>query len=191
MDPCIVVWISRNNQQDATLLQNFLFQRLLKAQHVSSGIPLIIRSSKLYLQPLVYICKPEAANTVYSSWWWAVCRSKHVESSINVGIKNSITRLHLIGYSYWFILTDIYPVGKACHHSVTIRIPVQHLFLTTSRLQDVTIWQLLPLLNPSPSLQKSTIDHKLDNLPTDPFKLQQQLATLTSLLATDFVLFSI
>jgi flagellar basal body-associated protein FliL len=27
----------------------------LKAQHVSSGIPLIIRSSKLYLQPLVYI----------------------------------------------------------------------------------------------------------------------------------------
>jgi len=23
------------------------------------------------------VCKPEAANTVYSSWWWAVCRSKH------------------------------------------------------------------------------------------------------------------
>jgi hypothetical protein len=31
-----------------------LFQSLLKAQHVSSGTPLIIRSSKLYLQPLVY-----------------------------------------------------------------------------------------------------------------------------------------
>jgi len=67
---------------------NLLIQRLLKARHVSSGIPLIIRSSKLYLQPLVYIqmwwpavvksewsqtwqrpvttcvCKPEAANTV-------------------------------------------------------------------------------------------------------------------------------
>ena len=27
----------------------------LKAQHVSSGTPLIIRSSKLYLQPLVYM----------------------------------------------------------------------------------------------------------------------------------------
>ena len=27
----------------------------MKAQHVSSGIPLIIRNSKLYLQPLVYI----------------------------------------------------------------------------------------------------------------------------------------
>jgi len=30
------------------------------------------------------VYKPEAANTVYSSWWWAVCRSKHVESSITL-----------------------------------------------------------------------------------------------------------
>jgi len=122
----------------------------LQAQHVSSSIPLIIRSSKLYLQPLVYIpmwwpvvvrvgwelppsltttdnfvyilyivmtmyniyeifyliavYKPEAANTVWSSWWWAVCRSKHVEPSTNCGIINSITRLHLAGCFYWFIL---------------------------------------------------------------------------------------
>jgi len=48
-------------------------------------------------------------NTVYSSWWWAVCRSKHVEPSINVGIINSITRLHLVGYFYWFILRCTYP----------------------------------------------------------------------------------
>ena len=34
-----------------------------------------------------------------SSWWWAVCRSKHVEPSINFGIINSITKLHLIGIS--------------------------------------------------------------------------------------------
>jgi hypothetical protein len=40
----------------------FAFQSFLEAQHVSSGTPLIIRSSKLYLQPLVY--KPEAANIV-------------------------------------------------------------------------------------------------------------------------------
>jgi len=77
-----------------------------KAQHGSSGAPLIVRSSELYLQPLVFIhmwwpavvqaewenhfptCvyKPEAVNTVSSSWWWAVCRSKHVEPSINYGI---------------------------------------------------------------------------------------------------------
>jgi len=35
---------------------------------------------------------------------WAVCCSKYVEPSINGGIINSITRLHLFGYFYWFIL---------------------------------------------------------------------------------------
>jgi hypothetical protein len=25
------------------------------------------------------VCKPEAAITIFSSWWWAVCRPKHVE----------------------------------------------------------------------------------------------------------------
>jgi hypothetical protein len=51
-----------------------------------------------------WVYKPEAANTVWSSWWWAVCRSKHVEPSVNFGIINSITRLHLVGYFCWFIL---------------------------------------------------------------------------------------
>ena len=50
MDPCIVVRLSRNTNK-----MWLLFQSLLKVQHVSSGTPLIIRSSKLYLQPLVYI----------------------------------------------------------------------------------------------------------------------------------------
>ena len=51
-----------------------------------------------------WVYKPEAANTVWSSWWWVVCHSKHVESSINFGMINSITRLHLVGHFYWFIL---------------------------------------------------------------------------------------
>jgi len=60
-------------------------------------------------QPVTtYVYKPEAANTVCSSWWWAVCRSKHVEPSINYGIINSITRLHPVGYFYWF---NIHIVG--------------------------------------------------------------------------------
>jgi len=50
------------------------------------------------------VYKPDAVNTVWSSRWWAVCRSKHVEPSVNVGIINSITRLHLVGSFYWFIL---------------------------------------------------------------------------------------
>ena len=56
-----------------------------------------------------WVYKPEAANTVWSSWWWAVCRSKHVEPSINFGIINSITRLHLVGFFYWFILRCMNP----------------------------------------------------------------------------------
>jgi hypothetical protein len=50
------------------------------------------------------VYKPEAANIVWSSWWWAVCRSKHVEPSINFEMTNSITRLHFVSYFYWFIL---------------------------------------------------------------------------------------
>ena len=41
---------------------------------------------------------------VKSSWWWAVCHSKHVKPSINFGIINSITKMHLVGYFYWVIL---------------------------------------------------------------------------------------
>jgi hypothetical protein len=46
-----------------------------------------------------WVYTPEAANTVWGSWWWAVCRSKHVEPSTNFGIINSITKLHLVGIS--------------------------------------------------------------------------------------------
>jgi hypothetical protein len=31
-----------------------------------------------------HICKPEAASAVLGSWWWAVCRPKHVELYINM-----------------------------------------------------------------------------------------------------------
>jgi len=61
------------------------------------------------------IHKPEAANTVCSSWWRAVCRSKHAEPSINFGIINSITRLHLVGYFYW--------LGWCCLRNQTLFTP--------------------------------------------------------------------
>jgi len=64
-----------------------------------------------------WVYKPKAANTVWSSWWWVVCHLKHVEPSINFGI-NSITRLHLVGYFYWFMLrcTDLWILNlkKVC-----------------------------------------------------------------------------
>jgi hypothetical protein len=46
--------LSRNTNKMQLEIE-FIVPELLKAQHVSSGIPLIIRSYKLYLQPLVYI----------------------------------------------------------------------------------------------------------------------------------------
>jgi len=52
-------------------------------------------------QPQTYV-KPEAAITVLSSWWWAVCRLKHVEQLRKTEIINSTTRSHLVGY-FWFI----------------------------------------------------------------------------------------
>jgi len=103
----------------------------LRAQHVSSGIPLVIRSSncicslwftyacgdRLYSSlsgnsfplRLEYGQSPHAyvdqrLQIQLSSQWWAVCRSKHVEPSMNGGIINSVARLHLVGYFYWVIL---------------------------------------------------------------------------------------
>jgi len=66
---------------------------LLKAQHVSSGIPLIIRSSKFYLQPLVYI----------HMWWPAsnlrlLLRAQHVSSGIPLIIRSSKLYLQPLVY---------------------------------------------------------------------------------------------
>jgi hypothetical protein len=89
----------------------------------SSGAPNCIAASCLYTHVVTSRCpgwvavptqpgqwpvttwvyKPEAANTVWSSWWWVLCRSKHVEPSTNFGIINSITRLHLVSCFYWFM----------------------------------------------------------------------------------------
>jgi hypothetical protein len=63
-----------------------------------------VSTQPVQLLVTTWVYKPEAANTVWGSWWWAVCRSKHVEPSINFGIIISITRLHLVGYFWWFIL---------------------------------------------------------------------------------------
>ena len=74
MDPCIVD-DSVEIPTRCSFVIDLLFQSLLNAQHVSGGTQLIIRSSKMCLQSLVYIpmwwpavatwvYKPEAANTV-------------------------------------------------------------------------------------------------------------------------------
>jgi hypothetical protein len=55
-------------------------------------------------QPQTYV-KPEAEITVLSSWWWAMCHSKHVEQLRSTGIINCTTRSHLVGYFYTICVT--------------------------------------------------------------------------------------
>ena len=57
---------SKKNQQMQPCNRIYYYKVLLKARHVSSGTPIIIRSSKLYLQPLVYI----------AMWWPAVAKAE-------------------------------------------------------------------------------------------------------------------
>jgi hypothetical protein len=33
---------------------------------------------------LLRMIKPESASAVFGSWWWAVCRPKHVELHMNM-----------------------------------------------------------------------------------------------------------
>jgi hypothetical protein len=54
MDPCIADY-SVEIPTRCSLVIEFIIPKFLKAQYVSSGTTLIIRSSRLYLQLLVYM----------------------------------------------------------------------------------------------------------------------------------------
>ena len=62
----------------------------MKAQHVSSGTPLIIRSSKLYLHPLVYI----------TMWWPAVAKAERENKIWN---NKFYYKAASCWYFYWII----------------------------------------------------------------------------------------
>ena len=66
MDPCIVDYSVEIPTRCGFVIEFIIPTFFLKAQHVSSGITLIIRSSKLYLQPLV--CMP--------IWWPTVAKAE-------------------------------------------------------------------------------------------------------------------
>ena len=58
VDPCIIAQFIKKKkiQQDATVYQSFI-SYLCEAQHVSGDTPPIIRSLKLYWQPLVFFIR--------------------------------------------------------------------------------------------------------------------------------------
>jgi len=53
MDPCIVDYSVEIPTRCSFVIEFIIPRFFFNAQYVSSGTPLIIRSSKLYLQPLV------------------------------------------------------------------------------------------------------------------------------------------
>jgi len=55
---------------------------------------------QLHVQQPSMNAKPEAASAVLGSWWWTVCRPKHVELHINMK-ENVDALLHLVGFSLW------------------------------------------------------------------------------------------
>jgi hypothetical protein len=55
-------------------------------------------------QPSTYE-KPEAASAVLGSWWWAVCRPKHVELHINIWNNK---KFWYIVASCWIFLYELY-----------------------------------------------------------------------------------
>jgi hypothetical protein len=69
-----------------------------------------------------------------------VCRSKHVEPSINFGIINSITKLHLVGisielHSLFYLETALHVSGgTTTHHQERKQLYLQHLVVVTPLL---------------------------------------------------------
>jgi len=61
------------------------------------------------------VCKNQRLQLQFLSfWWWAVCRSKHVEQSRNMGIINSITRSHFFS----LFLYDLYYDARIHEHQI-------------------------------------------------------------------------
>ena len=74
----ITVLLSRNTKKMQLCNGIYYSKVFLKAQRVSSGTPLIIRSSKLYLQPLYYM----------PIWWPAVAKPEWEISHFPLSLGN-------------------------------------------------------------------------------------------------------
>ena len=92
MQPCNRIYYS------TVLWQLNMFRAAYRS---SSGALTVFAASGLHTHVVT------GRSQVKSSWWWAVCRSKHLELSMNGGIINSVTRLHLVGYCYWDCIINI------------------------------------------------------------------------------------
>ena len=112
MDPCIVDYSVEVPTRSSVVIE-FIIPEFFKGSTCLERHTAHYQEHWVPTQPwqrpvTIWAYKPEAANTVYSSWWWAVCSSKHVEPLKNFGIINSITKLHLVGTSTEYICILVY-----------------------------------------------------------------------------------
>jgi len=139
----------RNNQQDATVYYNLLFQCLPTAQRVSSDTPFIIRSSKTVIAAygFTYVCgcpqmyvKPEAAITVFELLMmsgvsletrWAV--DKHWNN------KFEYAKLHLIGYFCMIYTMMDGSTNNNFVHLLTILLHTPYIYFTKHTIKEDAI----------------------------------------------------
>jgi hypothetical protein len=110
--------------------------------------------SQIHTKHINKVCGEDMdfVNVVYelqflSSWWWAVCRPKHVEQLRNIGIINSATRLHLVG-SFCEIVFILSKTGHGPHCSTLVVICVVRLLFVLFYVLFVCKCVLLPGDNP-------------------------------------------
>jgi hypothetical protein len=85
------------------------------------------------------VYKPEAANTVWSSWWRAVCCSNHAEPSVNSGIMNSINKVA----SCWLFLL----IHTTMHGSMNIKFRITTFWTTLAVSLSKLLFQPVVVLD--------------------------------------------
>jgi hypothetical protein len=110
---------------------------------------------------LIAVNNPEPANKVPSSWRWAVCRSKHVEPSINFGIINFITScilsVFLLSHTtmhrsmnikfevvyFWMMKVTVELISQAeqCIHTSTYRRTNCRRLTEASQCPEKAVWE--------------------------------------------------
>ena len=100
MDSCIVDYSVEIPTRCSPIIEFIIPYFFSKAQHVSSGTPLIIRSSKLYLQPLVYM----------PIWWPAVAKTEWA-------LVPCLTLRRLMSYIYGAPILDVSRSHTTTQHS--------------------------------------------------------------------------
>jgi len=69
--------------------------------YIRLWLPVAVMVEPWQLPATTNVCEIQRLQLqLLSSWWWAVCRWRHVEQLRNTGIINSTTRSHLVCYFY-------------------------------------------------------------------------------------------